>query len=60
MAQYIPSDEREEPTTKNSLSSKTFRFDREIKSFPNKQKLRECSTAKSVLQQTLKELLYSQ
>ena len=24
MAQYIPSDEREEPTTKNTLPSKTF------------------------------------
>ena len=36
------------------LSSK---FDREIKSFTDKQKLREFSTAKPTLQQMLKELL---
>ena len=35
----------------------SFRFDEEIKSFPDKQKLREFSTTKSVLQQMLKELL---
>ena len=35
----------------------TFRFDGEMKSFTNKQKLREFSTTKLVLQQTLKELL---
>ena len=33
-----------------------FRFDGEIKSFPDKQKLREISTTKQVLQQILKEL----
>ena len=35
----------------------SFRFDGEIKSFPDKQKLRECSTAKPALQQMLKEFL---
>ena len=34
----------------------SFRFDGEIKSFPEKQKLREFSTTKPVLQQMLKEL----
>ena len=35
----------------------SFRFDGEIKNFTDKQKLREFSTTKPVLQQTLKELL---
>ena len=35
----------------------SFRFDGEIKSFPDKQKLRELSTTKSALEQMLKELL---
>ena len=35
----------------------SFRFDGEIKSFPDRQKLREFSTTKSALQQMLKELL---
>ena len=35
----------------------SFRFDREIKNFTDKQKLREFSTTKTVLQQMLKELL---
>ena len=35
----------------------SFRFDREIKTFTEKQKLREFSTTKPVLQQMLKELL---
>ena len=34
----------------------SFRFDREIKSFTDKQKLREFSTTKPALQQVLKEL----
>ena len=34
-----------------------FRFDREIKSFPDKQKLREFSTTKPALQQMVRELL---
>ena len=35
----------------------SFEFDREIKSFPYKQNLREFSTAKPALQQMLKKLL---
>ena len=35
----------------------SFRFEGEIKTFTDKQKLREFSTTKSALQQTLKELL---
>ena len=35
----------------------SFIFDREIKSFPGKQKLREFSTTKPVLQQMLKQIL---
>ena len=35
----------------------SFRFDGEIKSFPDKQKLGEFSTTKLALQQMLKELL---
>ena len=35
----------------------SFIFDREIKSFPDKQKLREFSTTQPVLQQMLKKLL---
>ena len=35
----------------------SFRFDGEIKSFTDKQKLRDCSTTKPALQQMLKELL---
>ena len=38
----------------------SFRFDGEIKSFPDKQKLREFSTTKLALQQILKELLQSE
>ena len=37
----------------------SFRFDGEIKSFPDKQKLREVSTTKPTLQQMLKEILYA-
>ena len=36
----------------------SFRFDGEIKSFPDKQNLRECSTTKPALQQMLKQILY--
>ena len=35
----------------------SFRFDREIKSFTDKQNLREFSTTRPALQQMLKELL---
>ena len=37
----------------------SFRIDREIKSFSDKQKLRELSTTKPALQQILKGLIYS-
>ena len=56
MAWYIESDEREEPTTKNTLPRNTFRFDREIKSFSDKQKLKVFSTTKPAVLQMLKEL----
>ena len=36
----------------------SFKYDGEIKSFTDKQKLREFSTTKPVLQQMLKDLLY--
>ena len=36
-----------------------FRFDGEIKSFPDQQKLREFSTTKPALQQKAKELLWA-
>ena len=39
------------------LARISFRFDREIKSFRDKQKLKEFSTAKPALQQMLKDLL---
>ena len=39
------------------LAGISFRFDGEIKSFTDKQKLREFSTTKPALQQMLKELL---
>ena len=38
----------------------SFIFDREIKSFPGKQKLREFSTTIPALQQMLKELLLAE
>ena len=37
----------------------SFGFDGEIKSFPNKQKLREVSTTRPVLQQMLNEVLWT-
>ena len=40
-----------------STQQASFRFDGEIKSFPDKQNLKEFSTTKPVLQQMLKELL---
>ena len=39
------------------LARLSFRYDGEIKSFTDKQKLKEFSTAKPVLQQMLKELI---
>ena len=38
----------------------SFRFDGEIKSFPDKHKLREFSTTKSALEQMLKDLLQAE
>ena len=38
----------------------SFKFDGEIKSFPDKQKLREFSSTKSALQQMLRELLWQE
>ena len=38
----------------------SLRFDGEIKSFPDKQKLREFSSTKSALQQMLRELLWQE
>ena len=58
MVWYIKSDEREEPKPRILYEARiSFRFDGEIKSFPDKQKLREFSTTKPALQQMLKELL---
>ena len=37
----------------------SFIFDGEVKSFPDKQKLRELSTTKPAFQQILKELLWA-
>jgi len=37
----------------------SFRFDGEIKRFPDKQKLREFSTTRPALQQMLKERLWA-
>ena len=38
----------------------SFRFNREIKTFTDKQKLREFSTIKPAFQQMLKKLLYGE
>ena len=40
-------------------ASISFKIDGEIKSFPDKQKLREFSTTKPALQRILKGLIYS-
>ena len=40
------------------LARISFRFDGQIKSFTDKQKLKEFNTTKPALQQMLKELLY--
>ena len=47
---------RMEAKIEKMLASMSFRFDREIKSFSDKQKLRKFSTTKPALQQMLKEL----
>ena len=60
MAGYILSTEREKSTTKITVPSKDLiQIDGEIKSFSEKQKLREFSTTKSALQQMLKGLIES-
>jgi len=46
-----------EATTKNTLPLKALIQIQQIKSFTNKQKLRESSTGRPTLQQMLKELL---
>ena len=49
------------PPNKITLPSKALiRFEREIKSFTDKQKLKEFSTTKPVLQQILKELIQAE
>ena len=58
MAWYIKSDEREEPTTENNLSSKTLiQIWWRNPKFSRQAKLREFSITKTTLQQILKELL---
>ena len=60
MAEYIYSTEREKSTTKLLyLARIPFKINGEIKSFSDKQKLREFSTTKPALQQMLKGLIYS-
>ena len=58
MAWYIKSDEREEPTTENNLSSKTLiQIWWRNPKFSRQAKLKEFSITKTTLQQILKELL---
>ena len=44
---------KKKPTTKDTLPSKSFRIEGEIKSFPNKQKPKEFITTKLILQEML-------
>ena len=58
MARHIESTEREKSTKKLlSLARISFKIEGEIKSFTDKQKLREFSIIKTALQQVLKGLL---
>ena len=58
MAQYISRDEREELQPRILCPTKlVLRFDGEIKSFTDKQKLKAFAITKPALQQMLKELL---
>ena len=58
MAQYISRDEREELQPRILYPTKlVLRFDGEIKSFTDKQKLKAFAITKPALQQMLKELL---
>ena len=54
--QDILSDEREKPTTQITARI-SFKYEGEIKSFTDKQKLREFRTTKPALQQMLKDIL---
>jgi len=49
VAQYISNDEREKLQPRVLYPARLFRFDREIKSFTDKQKLKEFSTTKPAL-----------
>ena len=58
MAQYISGDEREELQPRILYPIKlVLKFDGEIKSFTDKQKLKAFTITKPALQQMLKELL---
>ena len=58
MARYILSTESEKSTTKITVPARiSFKIDGEIKSFSDKQKLREFSITKPALQQMLKGLI---
>ena len=58
MAGYISSTERETSTTMIIVPARiSFKIGGEIKSFSDKQKLREFSTTKPALQQMLKGLI---
>ena len=60
MAGYTESEERENLQPKLFYPARiAFRYEGEIKSFTDKQKLREFSTTKPALQQMLKDLLYT-
>ena len=60
MARYILSTESEKSTTKITVPARiSFKIDGEIKSFSDKQKLREFSTTKPALHQMLKGLIWS-
>ena len=58
MARNIQSDEKQRPTAKIALPSKIcFRIKGQIKSFPNKEKLKEFIITKSLLYEMLKRLI---
>ena len=58
MAGYILSTEREKSTTKITVPGKDLiKIDGELRSFSEKQKLREFSTTKPAFQQILKGLI---
>ena len=58
MAEHTLSDEREKSTTQITVPARiSFKYEGEIKSFTDMQKLRDFSTTKPGLQQMLKDLL---